>query len=59
MFERNHQTGGILAGAAEGRIHTDTLKTANDRFVDAQRPYSRKLPSDDTSFQGLKPLLTP
>ena len=39
---------------------TPTLsKPANDRFVDAQRSYSRSLPSDATSFHGLKPLLTP
>ena len=59
MFERDHHAGGILAGAAEGRVDTDALKPADDRFVDAQRPSPRSLPSDATSFHGLKPLLTP
>ena len=59
VLERQHQAGGVLAGAAEGRVDADALQPFDDRFVDAQRSYSRSLPSDATSFHGLKPLLTP
>ena len=44
MLQRDHHAGGILAGAAEGRVHADTFQPANNRLVDAHGPTPASCP---------------
>ncbi len=39
MLERQHQAGGVLAGAAEGGLDADALEASDDRFVHPHRSH--------------------